>query len=599
MSLTLVQKAFLLIAIPVCVELFLLYLLTVTMAQAQKDTRALANSGTALIYVNLILYDAVSSAENLMLSRAFGDPELLNRFQQTVVSLERHRDEFRKFAADNDSKQKELAAFDSVVGDFSQMFFFAEEIFSNEGVASQTRIVGKMRSYVTRLRNAGDQIINKQVKERQELMRKRDEDARQLQTLVMACAGLSVVVSLLLALFLGITFRRRIQNVVLNTQLIAINKPLPAVLSGKDELAMLDQGIHALANELAIRRRQERALLDNTGEIILSLDEQLRIQQINPAVARILGNAADDMLGAAVQSFVHEEDRTATYEALMACKQNEPDTSFESRMSRSDGQFIYALWNVHWSPDDRKYFCVIHDFTRNKQAELLREEVLAMVSHDLRSPLSNVLITLEILGSGALGTMSDKASDLVHNAERSVESLILMINDLLEVKRLEFGGFAFDLAQTKLQDIVDRAVSMLAKECERKSLTVVTDCGSHAATIDVERILRVLLNLLGNAIKFSPPGSDIQIKAESLTRDGKGWVQVKVIDHGPGIPPDKMKVVFEKFKQAGVGGEGEKVGTGLGLAICRAIVEAHGGEIGVDSEPGHGSTFWFRVPAQP
>jgi len=598
MSLTLVQKAFLLIAIPVCVELFLLYLLTVTMTQAQKDTLALANSNKALTYVNLILYDSINAMENLVLSRMFGDEKLLSRFKATMESFQRHREELRRFAASNDSYQKDLAVFDSVVGDYSQMFSFAQDVFAAGGIASETRLIGKMRSYAKRIRSAGNLIVEKEVQERQELMKRREHDAQVLQSTVMACAGLSVVIASMLALFLGLTLRNRITKVVENAQLISMNKPLPPALRGKDELSVLDQGIHELASELAIMRRQERALLDNTGEIIMSLDEQLRIQQINPAVHRILGHQADDLLGAAVQSFVHEEDRMVTFDALKSCKQEKPDASVEARMYRTDGEYIYALWNVHWSQDDRRYFCVIHDFTRNKQAELLREEVLAMVSHDLRSPLTNVLITLELLGSGTLGELTQKATEVVLNAEHSVESLILMINDLLEVKRLEFGGFAFDLAETSIQDIADRAVKMLAEGAAKKSLNVIADCGSCQADVDGERILRVLLNLLGNAIKFSGVESTVEIKAEPLLRHGKSWLEVSVSDRGPGVPPEKAKLIFEKFKQAGLGVEGEKMGTGLGLAVCRAIVEAHGGEIGVDTLQGQGSKFWFRIPCK-
>jgi signal transduction histidine kinase len=224
-----------------------------------------------------------------------------------------------------------------------------------------------------------------------------------------------------------------------------------------------------------------------------------------------------------------------------------------------------------------------------------------MVSHDLRSPLANVRISLELLGDGSLGELTPGAAKIVTGAERSIQSLITMINDLLEVKRMELGGLSFDMKESQMQEPIERAVEMLSKEAERRGLRVVAGSTQLRAEVDAERILRVLLNLLGNAIKFAPASSTIKLSCEQIRREPSGKddgtrIKICVSDEGPGIPPDKAKVIFEKFRQAGTGSAGEKAGTGLGLAICKAIVEAHGGTIGVESEPGKGSTFWFEIP---
>jgi PAS domain S-box-containing protein len=324
----------------------------------------------------------------------------------------------------------------------------------------------------------------------------------------------------------------------------------------------------------------------------------MRVTQVNPAVHKLLGVSDRDFLGTSIQSWVTEEDRQSTFAQLESCKSAADGAIFEARMRHSDGTTVYTSWNARWSGERNSFFCVMHDITERKEVEQLKQQVLAMVSHDLRSPLASIGITMELLKEGVFGTLNEKGTSVLDKAQGSITSLVTMVNELLEIERFEYGGGALNMVRAPILQSALNAIDLVGAQADKKGIEIETKCGKIESTFDPERITRVFANLLGNAIKFAPEHSEIMITATAI-EDGtpakNRWIEVRVSDQGSGIPPEKQSVIFEKFKQSGRNDAGEKAGTGLGLAICKAIVEAHGGTIGVESTIGEGSTFWFRL----
>jgi PAS domain S-box-containing protein len=599
MSLKLVQKAFLLIAIPLGLVLVFLWALLVSLEQAEKDTVMEMRAGAALMYVNMVLYDALNAAGGMMLFRATQDPRYLKEFATNLGKLQDHRSSLHSIALDNPNDQSNLQEFVALVDQFESVSAEVKGLYDNQGYVSSTTAAAKIRSHIKRVNVLGYTIINDQVKERERLLERRGIDSKHLRTMVRIFAAAIVLVALALGFFLSLTFQRRLNVLIRNTQRMAINQPLEEPLQGADELALLDRTIHELSRELSLAREQERALIDNTAEIICSFDAQLRVTQVNPAVMKILGVSDNAFLGSVMQSWVHEDDRSSTFSALEACENGAPDATIDVRLKTADGHYLDTVWNAHWSNQKKSFFCVISDITERKNAERLKQEVLTLVSHDLRSPLSSLKLTLELLTDGVFGQLNEQGAAVVKKSERSVTSLVAMINDLLEVEKLKFGTFDLNLRKAPIDEVAKQAIDMIASQAEKKQIRIVRECGDRSAQIDPDQIRRVLVNLLGNAIKFSPANSLVEIAALSCTdeRSGAPSIEVRIKDQGPGIPPEKLEHIFEKFGQAGRQDPGEKAGTGLGLAIAKEIVEAHGGAIGVDSVEGKGSSFWFRLPA--
>ncbi|HEY9716978.1 MAG TPA: HAMP domain-containing sensor histidine kinase [Trichormus sp.] len=231
---------------------------------------------------------------------------------------------------------------------------------------------------------------------------------------------------------------------------------------------------------------------------------------------------------------------------------------------------------------------------RRAAVEKLKQEFLSMVTHDLRTPLTSVRAALTILGTGAHGQLNQNGQETLDDAEANVVRLINLINDLLDIDKLESGKFELDIDEVALTSVVQRSISAVegyAKQQQVNIVSAVDDTGLIYA--DGDRLVQVLVNLLSNAIKFSRASQTVTLRAHPISEQE---YQFAVIDEGRGVAPEVKDKIFRRFEQATIEDSKELGGSGLGLAICKAIVEEHHGTIGVDSEFGKGSTFWFRIP---
>jgi len=226
------------------------------------------------------------------------------------------------------------------------------------------------------------------------------------------------------------------------------------------------------------------------------------------------------------------------------------------------------------------------------KAEQTKAEFISMISHDLRSPLTSLQFTFALAEKGAFGEINEKGKERFAKAEFTVERLVKLINELLDIEKMEAGMLSMVPAPESLDVIVKRAIDSLAGLADKKSIVLDAPPSALSVNVEADRIVQVLVNLLSNAIKFSPEHSKIVVSAMDLPTG----VKVTVSDRGRGIPKDKLKEVFERFSQVQHEDATTHGGTGLGLAICKAIIEGHGGIIGVDSEEGSASRFWFILP---
>jgi PAS domain S-box-containing protein len=237
---------------------------------------------------------------------------------------------------------------------------------------------------------------------------------------------------------------------------------------------------------------------------------------------------------------------------------------------------------------------------RLEELDRFKQELLSTVSHELRTPLTSIRGSLGLLTSGAVGALSDEVVEVVTIAERNAIRLIALINDILDLERLETGKMELQFGLVSVVSVLRRAVESVEPFARQHEITLETGAVPEACSMiraDADRIVQVLVNLLSNAAKFSPPASVVTIAV--APRDG--WVEFRVTDRGRGVPVAHRRSIFERFQQVESSDAREQGGTGLGLAISKSIIEQHGGTIGIESELGIGSTFWFRVatPARP
>ncbi len=226
------------------------------------------------------------------------------------------------------------------------------------------------------------------------------------------------------------------------------------------------------------------------------------------------------------------------------------------------------------------------------ETDRVKQEFVAMIGHDLRTPLMFVQATLSLLSDCVAEILSDKDYKRLQSAELETKRLNRLLDALLDVSRLSSGKFTIEAETVYLWPILERAADAVSELAANAGIRVILPDADLEVCCDEERIIQVIVNLLSNAIKFSPSGNEVSVSLVEMEE----MLEIRVTDHGPGIPPEQRDLLFERFSRLSMPKEQRKDGTGLGLAIAKLIVEAHGGKIGVESELGEGSVFWFRLP---
>jgi signal transduction histidine kinase len=230
---------------------------------------------------------------------------------------------------------------------------------------------------------------------------------------------------------------------------------------------------------------------------------------------------------------------------------------------------------------------------RLRELEGLRDSLTHMIVHDMRTPLTAIRGSLQLLEMGLGAAIQEEQKADLTLAYQGSTRLLAMINDLLDVSRLEAGQMPLSLADDDLVRVAGAAIDPLAPlAASRKVKLVAPEAPPLRLKLDAEIVQRVLTNLLGNALKFAPRGEEVRVGVSRAD----GGARVAVADDGPGIPKELQGKLFQKFGQAEVQKEHRMHSTGLGLAFCKLAVEAHGGRIGLESEAGKGSVFWFELP---
>jgi signal transduction histidine kinase len=243
------------------------------------------------------------------------------------------------------------------------------------------------------------------------------------------------------------------------------------------------------------------------------------------------------------------------------------------------------------------FFAVfLHDISERRKIDQLKSEFGATVSHELRTPLTSIRASLSMLDDGIAGDLPPDVAGLVRIANESCERLVRLVNDVLDLQKIEAGGMQFERHAQPLLPVAEHALSSMQAYAGQMGVSLRLECGEAArglsAAIDHDRLVQVLTNLLSNAIKFSPRGGAVTL-ALGLHAGG---ARLSVCDQGAGIPPAFQPRVFQRFAQADGADTRQKGGTGLGLSISKSLVEEHGGQISFGTEQGGGTVFHVDLP---
>lgn len=339
------------------------------------------------------------------------------------------------------------------------------------------------------------------------------------------------------------------------------------------------------------------AILDNVADGIITWDREGCIRSINRAGQGVFDATAREMVGIEGHKLMAKSDRARFLTWFQRQREHPDGVAAEFLGQRSNGQEFPMEVSVRSMElgDQQLYVGVLRDITERRRVDRMKSEFVSTVSHELRTPLTSIRGALGLLEGGAVGELPNRATELIGIAQTNSERLGHLINDLLDMEKIESGRIQFDDRPLPVMPMVDSAVAQLQGYGAELGVEFAVIARWEEAVVyaDEQRMLQVLSNLLSNAAKFSPPGERVEVAVAG--RDN--GVRISVSDRGPGIPPEFQDRLFDKFTQADASDTRSVGGTGLGLSISKAIVERLGGELSFATEPGRGTQFFVDLPS--
>jgi PAS domain S-box-containing protein len=355
----------------------------------------------------------------------------------------------------------------------------------------------------------------------------------------------------------------------------------------------------ALRRDLLIDRdrhiARQQAIFDSTLDAIITLEPDGRIGSANRAAERMFGYSVAELRGGDLALLLDSQDGSSLPTDLRERSGLSEGVVQELTAHRRTGETLavdVALSEMRLA-DGRHVVAAIRDISERKRIGKMKDEFVSTVSHELRTPLTSIAGSLGLLKGGAAGAIPDTAARLIAIASSNAERLVRLINDILDIEKMEAGELAFAPAPTELRALVQKSLDGVSGYAEQLKVALSLEPGEDCTVEgDPDRLVQVVTNIVSNAAKFSPTGGRVEVR---ISAEG-GTARVAVRDDGPGVQDAFRDRIFTKFAQADSSHTRQKGGTGLGLAIAREIVERHGGRLHFLSEAGQGATFFIDLP---
>lgn len=350
-----------------------------------------------------------------------------------------------------------------------------------------------------------------------------------------------------------------------------------------------------------LEREQYYKFFLNSSDIMVIVDDKDRLTKVNPACSQILGYSEQAILKKPFLDFIHPDDIQMTLAAMTEARQVGRSVNFENRILCKDGETRWLSWNAQLAAGERLTYATARNITERKRLEMdlraaveARDEFLSIASHELKTPLTALTLQLQLLIriASQMPINPEMVTLLATKSMKASNQIASLLNELLDITRIRVGKLTLEKREMDLSSAAANILSFLSEE--------ITASGSKVQILaeepvigywDPNRINQIVSNLLSNAIKY---GAGKPIKVTVRINREAGAAEFRVLDHGVGISRDVQETIFQRFERAVSGGK--IAGLGLGLYIVRQVVEAHGGVIRVESEPGRGSLFTVTLP---
>ena len=387
-------------------------------------------------------------------------------------------------------------------------------------------------------------------------------------------------------------------------------------VTSSDEVGILAEEFNSMrwnlksaVEKLTEEEKKMTAIVNSIAEGLILVDSNNRVRHINPAAERLLNISADSIdqdITEVIQNdeliHIFEEDQRQIFQHKpidqISSKNEGINLISEVTLARYNEKLVLRIIASPFLDENGLILGTVYlfdDITREKEIDQMKSDFISLVSHELRTPLTSIIGFVSFILDGKAGAINDRQRSSLARVQRQSKRLAALINDLLDISRIESGRIQMDQAPIALLEIVTQRIEEIRPQADEKSIQLELTAPESIPDIlgDEARMGQVFTNLIGNAIKFTPNNGEVSIKVEA---DGN-LLHVEVIDTGPGIPAEKRQKVFDKFYQLSDISTRQQGGSGLGLSITKSIVEAHGGKLWIDDgNQGKGSNFQFVLP---
>jgi NtrC-family two-component system sensor histidine kinase KinB len=437
-----------------------------------------------------------------------------------------------------------------------------------------------------------------------------------ISMLIIGCAALAI--GLGFSLLLSNLLVKPIRMIIEATEKISEgNYDVEVACRTTDELGAMAEDFNTMVKKLKAYRdlnlkqilsekHKSEAIIRSIDDGLIVLNAELQIEDINPTATRIFDKNPDEIKGRHLLELTKSAGGrlTADEKLFRYIKQafesetaSRPEDAEANILTVEKGQtqrhFLFSVTPVHAGEEAvTSMVLLLRDITRLKELDRLKSEFVMAASHELKTPLTSIAMSISLLKEKTADKLEAKESELLSAADEEVQRLKALVNDLLDISKIEAGKMALDFEPVSVELLLERAAGLLQNQAEEKSISLSYSVPDDLPAIraDVSKITWVMTNLISNAVRYTEANGFIKLSAQQAGSQ----VRISVTDNGAGIPYEYQPRIFDKFVQLKAGKT--PGGSGLGLAICKEIVRAHGGTIWVDSQPGKGSSFTFTVP---
>ncbi len=417
-----------------------------------------------------------------------------------------------------------------------------------------------------------------------------------LNRTILSTAVIAATLAVALALLIASRTTSPVRHLTAMAQQVAAgNLDARLLPTTQDEVGQLTCAFNIMAenlqdklNALTTEQSRSSSILDHMADGVLVIDVDGVVQMLNPAAAGIFDIAPEAALGCAFSALVRHH---RLIELWLRCQRTQQEQQEAVEIDHGKGTFLQVIITPQQTPSAPGYIVIVQDLTRIRRLETIRRDFISNVSHELRTPLASLSALVETLQDGALEDPT-MAQRFLNHMERELATMTQIVEELLELSRIESNRAPFFMQSTPIATLIAVPVDRMLPQVRRAGLTLAVELPDALAPAlaDAERIQQVLTNLLHNAIKFTPSGGTITVSAHGEADK----VIIAVRDTGVGIAEEELSRIFERFYKADRARSSG--GTGLGLAIAKHIIQAHRGQIWVESVEGRGSTFYFSLP---